>query len=353
MGGAENIVVSLADNLSLRGHDLLIVYLTGEALVMPKNPNIKVVSIGITSARDFLIAFHKVRKVLKEFRPDVVHSHMVHANIMARLLRLTMKIPRLICTAHSNNEGGRMRMLAYRITDSLADMSTNVSASAVSSFIRKGAVKEGRMISVPNGINVDKFKYDPCARQDIRASLNVHSKQLILAVGRLEPAKDYPLLFASIALLKKRTSNFTVIIVGEGTLKKELEILIEKMGIQDYVNFIGVRRDIAKIMSAADVFVLSSAWEGFGLVVAEAMACERMVVATDCGGVKEILGETNVLVPLKSPSLLADGLFNSLKLSETEKTEMGKKSRMRIIEKYSLSLMADKFLSMYVEKPVN
>lgn len=72
---------------------------------------------------------------------------MVHANLFARLLRITLKIPKLICTAHSNNEGGRLRMLAYRLTDFLADLTTNVSPNAVNSFIEKEHLKRKNMFN--------------------------------------------------------------------------------------------------------------------------------------------------------------------------------------------------------------
>jgi hypothetical protein len=84
----------------------------GEALVLPKNKSIEVVPIGMESKAGFVSAYFKLRKLVKDFTPDVVHSHMVRANLISRLLRLTVKIPKLVCIAHDTNEGGRLRMLS-------------------------------------------------------------------------------------------------------------------------------------------------------------------------------------------------------------------------------------------------
>ncbi|EIK46679.1 glycosyltransferase [Cellvibrio sp. BR] len=347
MGGAEQVTINLADELTKLGHKVMIAYLTGKALVLPANTGTEIISIGMTGPKDFFIAYLKLRRLVRDFKPDVVHSHMVHANIMSRLLRISIHIPRLICSAHSNNEGGPARMLAYRLTDSLADISTNVSNDAVRAFIAQGAVKEGRMICTPNGIDTDKFFFNLLARQQIRSDLALNCKLMILAVGRLDTAKDYPNLLHSVALIKNQRADFKVFIAGDGPLNTELKSLATKLNIDSHVCFLGVRYDIASLMSAADIFVLSSAWEGFGLVVAEAMACERLVVATDCGGTKEILGDTGRLVQSRNPTLLAEAILDCFNISETEYSSLGKSARLRIINNYSHKITLKKYLQAY------
>jgi len=100
-------------------------------------------------------------------------------------------------------------------------------------------------------------------------------------------------------------------------------------------------------MSASDVFVLSSAWEGFGLVVAEAMACERVVVATDCGGVSEVVGSEGFLVEPNNNILLAQALDKALDLSDDERSSIGVSARKRIIDNYSLSANVEAYLKLY------
>ena len=348
MGGAEKVVTSLADALAAKGHDVCIAYMTGVAVVLPANASIEVVNLGMVAKTDVLSAFFKFRRLILDFQPDVVNSHMVHANILARLVRLVTPMARLISTAHSSNEGGNLRMLAYRVTDRLADISTNVSEEAVAAFIQTKASRSGRMIAVHNGIATDKFRFSADARVNLRQSLLINENcRLILAVGRLVDAKDYATLFHAIAQLPVHTFNYQLCIAGDGPLREALGALTVELGIANRVRFLGVRHDVANLMSAADVFVLSSAWEGFGLVVAEAMACERVVVATDCGGVREVVGEAGYLVKPKDASALAQALNTALQLSDNRSMDMGRSARQRVIDYYSLDAVVEKWLKIY------
>lgn len=347
MGGAEHVVVNLADKLIELDNEVLLVYLTGKALVLPREKKVKIVSINMNGYKDFFKAYIKLRLELKQFKPDVVHGHMVHANILTRLVRLSLNIPRLISTAHSTNEGGRLRMLAYRLTDRLCDITTNVSEEAVSEFLKKKAVNPNKMICVHNGIPTNIYKYSDIDRINNRKKLNITSRKMLLAVGRLEVAKDYPNLLKAISLLKKERTDFKLFVAGDGSQRENLIQMVSELDIQDYVEFLGVHRNIPSLMSASDIFVLSSAWEGFGLVVAEAMACQRVVVATDCGGVREVIGQPGILVKPKDSIKLASALFDALNLNNDETYKLGLDARSRIKEHYSLDAAITTWLKIY------
>lgn len=136
-------------------------------------------------------------------------------------------------------------------------------------------------------------------------------------------------------------------IAGDGPLKDDLKQRIDELNLTDVIQFLGIRRDIPSLMSAADVFVLSSAWEGFGLVVAEAMATERVVVATDCGGVSEVVGSEGFLVEPSNSVLLMQALAEALSLSNEERTNIGINARKRIVDNYSLSANVEAYLELY------
>lgn len=349
MGGAENVVVNLADELVNRGHKVKIAYLTGPGLVLPSNESIEVVALNMNGYKEVIPTYLKLNKLIRDFKPDVVHGHMFHANILTRLLKVSTKIPRLISTAHNTNEGGKAMMLAYRITDKLADISTNVSNEAVSTFIHKGAVKTGRMVSVTNGIDIKKFSFDKNFRRNLRAELAVENKKVLLAVGRLDTQKDYPNLLNAVHTLSKNRQDFKLIIVGDGPLKEDLKQLAKKLKIDDVVEFLGIRRDVHSLMSASDIFVLSSAWEGFGLVVAEAMSCERVVVATDCGGVAEVIGDAGIIVQPKNSKQLANELNKALDMNKEERSTLGSKARQHIVDNYSLDHNVNSYLELYLK----
>jgi len=349
VGGAERLVTSLADRYAAIGHEVMLVRFHGEAELCPGDPRVRLENLDMRrSPMGVLVATLRFRRLVLEFRPDVVNSHLVHANILTRLLRLVTPITRLVSSAHNNNEGSQLRMAAYRLTDSLADVSTNVSESAVEVFRRARAVRPGQMVAIHNGIDARAFAYDADERCRVRQEFGIdNNTPLLLAVGRLWEAKDYPNLLQAFSLLEVAGSSPMLVIAGEGPLHQELFDLAVALGVSDRVTFLGVRQDVPALMSACDVFVLSSAWEGFGLVVAEAMSCQRLVVATDCGGVSEVLGNAGILVPARDSLALSSGLSRALDLSDAERTRIGTLARARVLSHFSFESTAEGYLSLY------
>ncbi|EJB8349321.1 glycosyltransferase [Vibrio cholerae] len=349
MGGAETQVCSLIDQLAARGNAILLLSLTGESVNKPKHSLVKLVELNMRKTPlGFVKAYLQAVSILRQFQPDVVHSHMVHANIFARLLRVIAPIPRLVCTAHSNNEGGKARMLAYRLTDSWCDLTTNVSQDAVEAFIAQNAAKPGRIVALHNGIDLSKFTFNSVARERCRAELGLNTNQtLLLAVGRLTEAKDYPNLLHAFAQLVKRQPNVKLAIIGIGELATSVEALIEQLELKSYVALLGLRFDVVDWMSAADMYVMSSAWEGMPMVLLEAMATERVVIATDCGGVREVVGDYGFLVPPHDSAKLAEALEQAITLPPKERSVLGSNARSYIESRYSLSAITEQWLKYY------
>lgn len=349
MGGAERQIVALADEYARRGHEVQLVGLTNEAQVLPSRADVVVKCLGMKKTLPgFFLAYCRLRRLIAGFRPDVVHSHMVHANVFARLIRLTVKIPRLICSAHSTNEGGALRMLAYRCTDRFADLTTNVSEEAVAAFIEKKAAPPERIVAIGNGIATDAFQFDAVVRAQTRASLGVGDEMpVILAVGRLSIPKDYSNLLHAFALVVMQVPESRLFIAGPGPLRDDMEELVQQLGLVGRAILLGYRSDVFRLYSAADVYALSSAWEGMPLVILEAMACERVVVATDCGGVKAVLGDTGLLVPPQDAEALASALLKALNWSSDDRQAMGHAARQRVLNNYSLAAIADRWLQLY------
>lgn len=353
MGGAEKQTVLIANKMYEAGHNVMIVSLTGETLVRP-NDGIQLNELKLNKTPFSLFkGLFEVKKIIKKFKPDIVHSHMFHANLFARTLRFITKIPALICTAHNTNEGSSLRMLAYKYTDKLASLSTNVSQDAVDSFIRKGASSPGRMIVVSNGIDASQFDFSMDERKAKRSELGIfNDTPILLSVGRLTEAKDYPNLLTAFSLLIKDRSlqSFPqLFIVGTGHLDGYLKNMSKEFGIDKYVTFIGQRNDIRQLMCAVDIFVLSSEWEGFPLVITEAMACKKIIVATDAGGITEALGDCGSIVPIKDPNSLSQAINKMIKLSDNQKEILGNKARERIIQTNSIETIIERWLSIYTQ----
>lgn len=352
-GGAEKVVCGLADRMHKKGHKVKIAYLTGSVVVRPENNSIELIYLNLNSVSSFYSAFKNYKKILSLFKPDVVHAHMVHANIFARLSRIFVKVPRLICTAHSNNEGGRIRMLAYRLTHNLANVTTNVSEAASKNFERLGAVPKSDILTVYNGIDLDRFNKKNYNVNDIKLDLAISDSVItFIAVGRFHKAKDYPNLLQAFALFLNKqidSNKFKLFIVGDGPneLKKLINELILELRLEKNVFLLGRRNNIPELMTLADFFILSSSYEGFGLVTVEAMACQTFVIATDCGGSSEILGDTGILVPTENSEALANAMSEALTYSKEEIRLNGLKARKRVEDLFSLEGSVEKWLSLY------
>lgn len=345
VGGAERQVCDLADGFVRLGHIVKLVYLTGSVAVKPVSTKVEIRGLGLgKSPVSLWRALAVFKSEVEAFKPDVVHSHMFHANIFARFARLNCAMPRLISTAHNTSEGGRFRSLLYRVTDYLADISTNVSDEAVEAFVSDGAAPRGRMVVVYNGIDLSRFD-----RVKIASQSSSDGDLVLLAVGRLYPQKDYPNLLRAFRLLPSTSlgRKLRLDIVGDGPERSKLEALAKKLGVEDRVRFLGVRSDVPSLMKRADIFVLSSAWEGFGLVVAEAMACGRRVVATDCGGVAEVLGDNGVLVAPHDCEKLAQGIREALAMSPDESERLGDSARRHVEQTFSMDAVLSRWEELY------
>lgn len=350
LGGAERVTVDLADQMFQLGHEVKIAYLTGKAVVIPKNKEIEIVYLALNGFTDFLISSLNYRKLLKKFSPDVVHSHMVHANIFTRLNRVfSVNTYRLICTAHNSNEGGYMRMWAYRITNSLCDVFTNVSQEATEEFVKKKVACSDNIQTVYNGIDLEKFKNLSINKEVYLRKFNILSNErIIFSVGRFNEVKDYPNLINAVKLLKNKTSiPFKLLIAGDGELRSEIEEKISSERLEEDILLLGIRTDIPELMNLADIYVLSSKYEGLPTVLIEAMACGKFIVATDCGGSREILGGMGCLVPPKNSYALADALEEALNLSQENLAKNAIFARKRAEEYFSLTASVDKWLNLY------
>ena len=352
-GGAETQLVNLATKLKCRGWDVRVVsMLPPQAFVEElKNADIPLATLNMRRGVADPRAVFRLLKILREWKPDIVHSHMVHANLLARVVRIFCKIPVLISTAHSIDEGGRWREIVYRLTDPLVDLTTNVSRAAVERYICVGVVPKNKIRFMPNGIDTAKFNLNKAAGKRLRNELGVDNYFVWLAVGRFEEAKDYPNMLRAFSMIVSKKSDVVLLLVGQGSLLEEVKKLASELKLEDKVRFLGVRRDVPDLMNAADAFVLSSRWEGFGLVLAEAMSCQLPVVATDSGGPREILngGKLGHLVPPGDSKALAAAMMKMMSLPEAERQAMGRAGRAYIEANYSLEHVVDQWEVLYKE----
>lgn len=352
-GGAETQLLQLATSLVKRKYEAHVVTMIKPQAFSEKlnEQGIDCTSLNMGRGMPDLRAVIRLVALLRSWQPQIIHSHMVHANLLARLARLIHKAPVLICTAHSIKEGRRWREIAYRLTDPLADLTTNVSRAAVSRYIQVGAVTRDKIMYIPNGINTDMFKANRIAALRLREELGIKDHFAWLSVGRFEAVKDHPNMLRAFSVVAREREEAVLLLVGKGNLIEETKKLACDSGLKDRVRFLGVRRDVPELMNAADAYIMSSAWEGLPMVLLEAGSCGLPIVATDVGGNSEVVleGESGYIVPPRDPVALATAMRKMMTLSEAERTAMGQTGRGHIEANYSLDRVVDQWEALYQE----
>ncbi len=352
-GGAETQLVNLVTRLKERGWDVRVV-----SMLPPQTFTDELEQAGIPLATlnmrrgvaDPRAVFRLV-KMLREWKPWILTSFMFHANLLGRIAGRLAGVPINISSVRTENMGGALRERVMRLTDWMGDITITNCRIVADSLTKQGVVPAERVCVIPNGLVLDKFVVTNSNKQEVRRDLGVAEEDFLwLAVGRLEEPKDYPNLLQAFRIVVNKYEA-QLYVAGQGSLTEDLERQAIKLGISDRVVFLGLRRDIPQLLEAADGFVLSSAWEGLPNTVMEAMAAAKPVVATNVGGVPELVqdGKTGYIVPPRNPEALALAMEKMMALSHEERSEMGKAGRAHIEANYSLERVVDQWEELYKE----
>jgi glycosyltransferase involved in cell wall biosynthesis len=353
LGGADQQLLSAAQVLRDRGHDIRIVSLTPlgpmglEARSLGLTTDSLEMRRGVPDPRGLV----RLVRIVRAWKPDVVHSHMVHANLMARALRLLVSVPVLVSTIHNVYEGGPGLMAAYRLTNGLVDQMTIISEAAAGRFVGERIVPARLLTVIANGVDTERMRNVPPGTGDmLRSSFGATAAEFVwLAVGRFEIAKDYPNLLRAFARVRAARPDAVLVIVGQGSLQGEAEALTAELGVRDAVRFLGARNDVPAVMSGADGYVMSSAWEGMPMVLLEAAAAGLPIVATAVGGNGEVVreGESGFLVPARDPAALGAGMLRLMALPEGERRALGERGREHVRANYGLHRVAERWERVY------
>jgi glycosyltransferase involved in cell wall biosynthesis len=347
VGGAERQALALAERMAARGHAVTLLVLRCRQLeewsttLEPAHLDMR------RTPASLLAGLWKARHFLRDFQPDLIHSHTYPANMAARLLKIMLPGAAVISTIHNVYEGPWPRMLAYRLTDSLSCRTTAVSQAAADRYALLKAVPARKLTVLANGIDTMEFVPSPERRMRFRAEVGSGEEFVWLTAGRIVPAKDYPNLLSAFARVRASVPTACLWIAGEtaGAGSAAIQLMAADLG--NSIRWLGLRRDMPALLDAADGFVLASAWEGMPLAVGEAMAMEKLVVATDVGGVRELVGEAGVIVPAKSPERLAEAMLEMMRRPDEERRRLGMAARERIEACFSMEAKADEWDALY------
>ncbi len=302
---------------------------------------------------DIITSAFRLRKLFKKYNTHILHCHEYKSDIIGYIATRNSNV-HLISTQHLW-AGEALTAKIYEYLDSIIIRSKafekiiTVSEDIKNTLIKRN-IEERRIYVIPNGIDVDKYDVQVDERI-IRDKLNIaYDKIIICCIGRLSPQKGHYFLLKAAAEVIKSNQNVIFLLAGDGPLKEDLESLSLGLGVKNNVIFTGYRDDITDILKMSHLFVMPSLSEGTPMALLEAMASGKAVIATNVGGIPEVIKDrfNGILVKPKD----IKGLVNSIiELLENEKlvNEYGENAKACIKLKYSAEIMTRKYEDLYKE----
>ena len=348
IGGAQIHVRDLAAAVLAKGHQPSVITSgTGPFIDGLRELRIPVVvlrhlGVPIHPLRD-LRALGEIRAALPELRPDLLATHSSKAGILGRLAGRSLRVP-VVFTVHGwafTPGVPRVQAAVYRQAERLVGpLATRI--ITVSEFDRRLGLAAGiagadRMVTVHNGM--------PDVPESLRADPGRSPARLVM-VARFGAQKDHPTLFRALAGLQNHPWELDLI--GEGPLMGDMRALATTVGLSGRVRFLGQRTDVDRILSQAQLSLLTTNWEGFPLSILESMRAGLPVVASAVGGIDESVrdGENGYLVPRGDVGQLRDRIDRLLTAPEL-RIRMGMQGRKRFEQEFTLDHTVSRTLAVY------
>ncbi len=342
MGGAERLLVDISKNLSKDIFDIEVICIVSSGIwkMELETAGIKVSVMGKKKGFSLKV-FFTLLKMLKEKKPDIVHTHLFGADFYGRIVAYLAKVKTIVSTEHNLNfSEGFVRRILKRITNNLADVIIAVSEAVKDYAIKKEGADPRKVQVILNGVKINKF---------LNTKRDYNKNELIIgSVGRLEKQKGYDLLLE--AIFKAKDQAIKCEIVGEGKERDYLEKRIHELRLFDQVKFIGQREDTPDFLNNIDIFVLPSRWEGLGIVILEAGLSGLPVIASNIDGIKEIIddNQNGLLFEKANTDDLSDKLKTLLTDGEKRK-ELGESLQDKIKNNFDIKKIAEKYQKLYLE----
>lgn len=352
-GGAERTVMQLVRYLdrTVFKQQVLCLYRGGEWAEDLRRESVQV-SILDLNPRIVGANWIRVARALRALQPiDVVHAHLPDAWWFALPVARALRIP--VRLAHSQNwypQRGRR----FRVLDRVAVQMSRARVLACSEWVAEHWIDEYRLS--PHRLTVALNAVEIADYEELEAPLAARAKiglprqgQLVLCVASLTEQKGHDFLLDAWVHMARECPTARLLLVGQGPLRPWLEARVHALGVRDSVLFLGARADVPLLMAACDLVVLASRWEGLPLVLAEAAAAGRPVVATDVGGVAEVVdnGRTGLLVPPGDPVALAKSLLCLLGDADA-RARMGLAARERARRMFRVERLAHEVEDLYL-----
>jgi glycosyltransferase involved in cell wall biosynthesis len=351
VGGAERHLLSLCSGLVSRGHRVDVGFLKGNGALRGEFERIGVNTerFALESPADVLSCVRQLHRHLKGHRYSVVHTHLLKANFVGGIAGRLAGIRCVVASKHNDEPQLRKPWIAqlHKHSSRLDRRIICSSRHILDHMVRFGGVEASRCDVVYYGIEAARGEDDRAI--DLRAEVGADRPTFLIAcVARLIPRKGHRHLLEAMSKVVALHGDVRLLVVGAGSIREDLENRCRRGGLQEYVVFTGERMDVPAILHDVDVLVLPSEAEGLGLVLLEAMAAGKPVVASAVGGIPEIVidGETGFLVQPGSPGALAERICSLLEDPQLA-ARMGEHGLQRQRRMFSADSMVERILDVY------
>lgn len=352
IGGAERVAGCLTERADRQRFVSAVCYLKGCGPIGEQlmQAGVDVVPVpGLSPWQSDYKTALKLRKLVRERRVQVIHTHDIHGLVDGSICRLTTPGLRHVHTFHFGNYPERsakeriLEGLCWRVPDALVAVGHRQAAAICDLY----AIPKDRMRVILNGVE------DPPPHSQRLSLLGdlPSGVPVIASISTLSRQKGLEYLLEAAALLRQSGESFVLLVTGDGALRPELVNRAEQLGLATHVRFAGWVPDAARqVLPVCDVFVQSSLWEAMSVVVLEAMAAGKAMVVTSVGENPHVVvpGETGLLVPPADPSALAEAL-RSLLRDPARRTALGCEARRRYEQRFRVEEMVDAYQKLYLE----
>lgn len=349
VGGVTTVVLNIINGLKKRNIQVKLVSLFDHCEVDIENIDYQ--TLGLQSVFDIPKSIIKMRKIIDSFKPDLVHSHTLYSHLLIFFCSYIKKNYKLIASDHGTYTAKLKfykRMYLFKLMNPIADLLTNVSNASCESYINQNIVSPDKIRTIYNGVDIKKYKYSAQDRINIRSELKINDHTKVIGfVGRISIEKNLPNLINAVELLNL---DYKLVIIGDGPELVDIRKLVDEKKLGDFIIFLGEIKNPSSYYSVFDVLVLSSDTEGLPTVILEAIASKCLVVATDCGGVKEIFpANYNYIAPTNDHLTLYQRIDNILKLNNLEKEFIKDTCYKNLLEGFPIEKANKEWWSLYSE----
>ncbi|MBC8440655.1 MAG: glycosyltransferase family 4 protein [Deltaproteobacteria bacterium] len=352
IGGLQQVVVNLCRSIDRDKFDVSVLCLRslGEFVPEVEKLGIKVHYLPQKKNGTDYCSFLKVAKILRQEKIEVIHTHNTQPFIDGTIGALLSCVKKIVHTDHARDFPDKFRyMLAEHVMSYFAYRVVGVSEHTSENLINYEKISSKKIMTIENGIDGSRFEVD-IDQQKKRKELGIRSKGPVIGLGvRLAKQKGITYLLQAMPQVVNAYPDITLIIVGDGELKTELQAEAKQLGINNNVLFLGARLDIPELLKLFDVYVLPSLWEGMPMVLLEAMAAGCPVVATDVGGVSKVIDskQNGLLVAPQEPEQLAGAVIQLLTDEQLQK-KYAEKALQKFKKKFSAEIMTKQYEHLYL-----